>query len=195
MFFSTIWKGEFLWKNWIRLNNSFFQTSKRGHILTQSVFVLKVSHIQLNSAFVLFWRIFGEIHWKLLFLVKKVTISERSSEILRKFVFLKKFENGQIFRKIWICLNNFFDQSSKRGQILTITVIFCKLSQIQVNYTFVLFWSSLGKFQKIEYLRKKLRNTQKVCFSQQVWKVANQEENLDLFKQLFLVEPVKGDTY
>ena len=31
--------------------------------------------------------------------------------------------------------------------------------------------------QKGDYLRKKLRNNQKVCFTQQVWKGANPEEN------------------
>ncbi len=36
----------------------------------------------------------GEIHRELLFLVQKVTISEKSREILRKFVFLNKFEKG-----------------------------------------------------------------------------------------------------
>ena len=40
--------------------------------------------------------------------------------------------------------------------------------------------------QKSDSLRKKLRNTQKVCFSQQVSKRANPEENFDLFKPLFL---------
>ncbi len=49
---------------------------------------------------------------------QKVTMSERSIEILRNFIFFNKFEKGQIQRKIWICLNNFFfDQTSKRGQI------------------------------------------------------------------------------
>ena len=48
---------------------------------------------------------------------------------------------------------------------------------------------------KSDYLRKKLKNTQKVFFSQQVSKRANPEENLNLFKQLFLIVPVKGDKY
>ena len=34
-----------------------------------------------------------------------------------------------------------------------------------------------------------------VCFSHNVWKVANPEENLDLFKQLFLIKSVKADKY
>ena len=41
------------------------------------------------------------MHRKLLFLVKKVTISERRSEILRKFVFPNKFEKENIQKKIW----------------------------------------------------------------------------------------------
>ena len=34
-----------------------------------------------------------------------------------------------------------------------------------------------------------------ICFSHHVWKGANPEENLDLFNQLFLIKPVKGDKY
>ena len=80
----------------------FVQTSKRGQIITKTVFLLKMSHILLNYAFLLFWSIFGEIHWKLLFLFKKLTILERSSEILRKITFLNKFEKEKIKQKIWI---------------------------------------------------------------------------------------------
>ncbi len=43
-----------------------------------------------------------------------MVISEKSTEILRKFVFLNIFEKGKILRKIWICLN-LFDQMSKMG--------------------------------------------------------------------------------
>ncbi len=39
---------------------------------------------------------------------QKMTISEKSTEIIRKVVFLNKFEKGQILRKIWICLNKSF---------------------------------------------------------------------------------------
>ena len=46
-------------------------------------------------------------------------MSEESAEILRKFVFLNIFEKGKILRKICICLNNFFYQTSKMGEILT----------------------------------------------------------------------------
>ena len=121
-------------------------------------FSVKMSHIQLNYDSLLFWSIFGEVHWKLLFLVKKVTISERSTEILRKFVFLNKFEKEQIQRKIWICCKQpCFVQSSKTGQILTKTVFLLKMSHIQLNYAFLLFWSIFGEFNwKILFLIKKI---------------------------------------
>ena len=77
-------------------------------MLTKTFFLQKISHIQLNYAFPLFWSFFGLIFRKLLVIVKKVTISESSTEILRKFVFLNKFEKGQILIKISICLNNYF---------------------------------------------------------------------------------------
>ena len=70
-----------------------------GEILIKTIFFPKVSHIQLNYAFLLFWSFFGEIDRELLFIVQKVTISVKSSEILRKFVFLKELEKGKSWRK------------------------------------------------------------------------------------------------
>ena len=62
----------------------------------------------LNYAFLLFWSILGEILREPFFFGIKVTISETSTEIHRKFVFQSMFEKGLILRKIWISLNNFF---------------------------------------------------------------------------------------
>ena len=91
-------------KSWVKLGfvytALFDQTSKWGQKLTKTVFLPIVSHIQLNYAFLLFWNIFGEIHRELLFLVKKATISERSIEILRKFVFLNMYEKGKSWVKL-----------------------------------------------------------------------------------------------
>ena len=56
-----------------------------GQILTKTVILLKMCHIQLNYAFLLFWSVFGEIHWRLLFLVKKVTSQEEALNILETF--------------------------------------------------------------------------------------------------------------
>ena len=76
-----------------------------------------MSHIQLNYASLLFWSTFEEIHWKFLFLVKKVTILERSSEILRKFVCPNKFEKEQIQSKIRICYKQpFWFKAVKRDK-------------------------------------------------------------------------------
>ena len=145
-----------------------------GQLLTKTVFLHKMSHIQLNYVFLLFRSIFGLVHWKLLFLVQKVTISESSKEILRKFVFLNKFEKGQIQEEnLDFFKQLFLDQTSKRGQMLTKTVFLLKISHIQLNYVFLLFWSIFGESSlktslfspKNDYLRKKQRNTQKVCFS------------------------------
>ena len=143
-----------------------------------------MSHIQLNYAFLLFWSIFGEIHRELLFLIQKLTISEKSTEILRKFVFLNKFEKGKIRRKIWICLNNFFDQTIKSGQILTKTVFLLKSQPHTAKLCFSVVWSIFGEIHReLHFLEKvtqseqhlspkvstsqkrALRNTQKVCFS------------------------------
>ena len=57
-----------------------------------------MSHIELNYAFLLFLSILGEIHWNLFF-VKNMTMSERSTEILKNFVFLNKVEKGKTFGK------------------------------------------------------------------------------------------------
>ena len=50
-----------------------------------------------------------------------MTISEKSIEQSESSFFFNKFEKVQILRKIWICLNNCFDQTSKMGEILTKT--------------------------------------------------------------------------
>ena len=67
---------------------------------------------------------------------------------------------------------------------------------------FCCFEAFLGKFTenfsfraKTAFLRKDHRNTQKVCFSWQVWKGENPEVNLDLFKQMFLNNSVDGGKY
>ncbi len=76
-----------------------------GQILSKTFFLLKLSYILPDYTFLLFLNIFGLIHWKLLFLVKKVTISERITEILRKFVFLigeNQEENLDLFKQLFL---------------------------------------------------------------------------------------------
>ena len=102
-------------KIWIWCKQLFlFKAVKWDNYEQKQFFSTKLSHIQLYYVFLLFWSIFGLIHCKLLFLVQKVTISKRNTEILRKFVFLNKLEKAPILRNIWICLITVFNQTSKR---------------------------------------------------------------------------------
>ena len=159
-------------------------------------------HIQLNYAFLLFWSIFGKIHRELLFLVKKVPISETNTEILRKFVFPTMFEKGKSWWKIglfkqlflikpvkWININKncFSPKRETHSSKLCLSVV---LKHFLGNS-----WRTFVFRHKSYYVTNGHWNTQKVCFSYQILKGANPEENLDLFKQLFLIKPVKGDKY
>ena len=159
-----------------------------------------MSHIQINYAFLLFWSILGEIHRKNLYLVKKVTFSERRIENLRNLfnlIFLKRVnpeENLDLFKQLLLIKpvkgdnikkNYFSPQSEPPRAKLCFSVV---LKHFGGNSE----WSSLFS-QKGGYLRKEHWNTQKVCFSKHVWKGANTEENLDLFKQLFLIKLVKWE--
>ena len=117
----------------------------------------KMSHIQLIYAFLSFWSFFREIHWKLLFLIQKLTISVRSSEILRKFVFLNKFEKEEILRKIWLILNNPFCTKQENGTNINKTVFLHKMSHVPPNYAFLMFLSNFGLIhRKILFLVKKV---------------------------------------
>ena len=130
----------------------------------------------------LFWSIFGEIHSRtreLFFLDIKVTISETSTEILRKFCF---------FYHVWKGAN---PEENRTEENLD-------LFKQCLSVVLKLFWNSLRPFlfrHKSDYLRNEHWNTRKVCFSYHVWKGEIPEENLDLFKQLFLIKPVKADKY
>ena len=133
----------------------------------------QISHIQLNYVFLLFWSIFGEIHRELLFFDQKVTISERRTEILTKFVFLNMFENGQILRKIWICLNNCFLTNQWNGTNIKQKLFFSPNEQHTAKLCFTIVLKHFGGNSqrttlfrpKSDYLRKENRNTHKVCFS------------------------------
>ena len=98
-FFLTFLKKANPGEIWICLNKCFWSNHQKEIIIKKKKFLQKVSHILLDYAFLLFWSIFGEIYRELLFLVKKVTISETSTEILWKFVFLTMFERGKSWWK------------------------------------------------------------------------------------------------
>ena len=79
-----------------------------GKILTKTLFSPQNEPHTAKLCFSVVFKHFWANLQQTSLLVKKVIISESCTEILRKFVFLNKFEKGQILRKIWICLNNCF---------------------------------------------------------------------------------------
>ncbi len=105
-----------------------------------------MNHILQAYAFLWFWSIYGEIHREFFFLVRKVPISETSTETLRNFFFYQVWK-GQILRKFWIRLNSCFWSNLYRGQILTITFFLPKVSHILLNTAFLLFWRIFGDIQ------------------------------------------------
>ena len=135
-------------------------------------------HIQQIYAFLLFWIIFGEIHGELLFLVKKVTISERITEILRKFVFLIIFEKGKILRKIWVCLNKCFLSNQKNGEILTKTWFLLYVIHIHLNYAFLLFGSIF-----LEILRELLFLVKNLTISERITKILRKFVLINMFEK------------
>ena len=154
-------------------------------ILTKTCFSPQVSHIQLKFAFLLFWCIYGEIQRELLFLFKIMTISERSSELLRKFVFLNKFEKGKIQRKIWICLNNCFWSNHLKGTNINKNFFspVCEPYTAKLCFSFFLkhFW---GNSQRTSFFIKKKKFFFKVSNIQIKWfsVVLKHSQNFFLFQ-------------
>ena len=64
-------------------------------VLTKNYFSSQIEPHTAKLFFSVVLKHFWEIHRELLFLVKKKTISERSSELFRNHVFLYKFEMGK----------------------------------------------------------------------------------------------------
>ena len=128
-----------------------------------------------------------------------MTISERSTEKLRKFVFFTMFEKGLILRKIWICLNNCFWSNKYKGMNINKNFFLHKLSHILLNYGFLMFWSNLLEIHrelffldiKVTISETSTEKLRKFVFLPSL-KGANPEENLDMFKLLFFIKPVKG---
>ena len=76
------------------------------------------------------------------------------------------------------------------------------MSHILLNYAFLLFWSILGEiYRELFFLDIKvtIAETHNGKGENPVFltnlKEANPEENMDLFKQQFLIKLVKGDKY
>ena len=114
-----------------------------GEILTKTCFSPQSEPHTAKLSFSVVLKHFWENSQRNSLFIQKMAISERRSEIHKRFVFLNMFEKGKILRKIWICLNNCFWQTSKSGQILTNTVFLSTFSHIQLNYAFLFFWNIL----------------------------------------------------
>ena len=96
---------QFFWNNPIKgdnINKNCFSAQNEPHT-AKLCFSVVLKHFCGNSL-------------KTSLFSQKVTISERSSEIVRKFAFLNKIEKGQIQRKIWICCKQFLFKALKRDK-------------------------------------------------------------------------------
>ena len=95
LFFSTVFKrGKSRRKFGFVVNNLFVQSSKMGQILTKTVFLFKMIHIQLNYAFLLFWNILGKIHWKNHFLFKNDYLKKKHRKTQKDY-FSKQIWEGE----------------------------------------------------------------------------------------------------
>ena len=137
-----------------------------------------------------FW---GKFIENLFFWSKKWPTKKKRTEIHRKFLFLTVFEIGQILRKIWICLNNFFWSN----QLKRININKNSFSPKSEPHTDKLglcvvlkhFWEIHREifFLDTKWLSQKraLKYSESLFFLPCL-KGENLEENFDLFKQLFL---------
>ena len=117
----------------VNINKNCFSQLSKPHTV-KPWFCVVLKHFRGNSL-------------KIFFLVKKKNISERSSEIIRKFVFLNKFEKEQIQRKIRICRKQpFLFNAVKLDKY--IQKMFFSSKWVTHSYTMLLgcFEAFLGKF-------------------------------------------------
>ena len=87
----------------------FSQTIKKEKILSKIFSPLNISHILLKKGYLVFWSILAGNWQKNSLLVQKMTISDRSLELIRKYFFheLKKGKSGGTI------INNFFVKPEK----------------------------------------------------------------------------------
>ena len=102
VFLTMFEKWQILRKIWICISNFFWSNQLKTININKNGFSPQSKPHTAKLYFVWFWSILLEINRELFFLDIKMTISETSTEKLRKFVFLTMFEKGQILRKIWI---------------------------------------------------------------------------------------------
>ena len=97
-FLPCLTRGQILRKIWICLNNYFWSNQLKGININNNSFSPKRGPYTAKLSLSLFWSIFWEIHRELFFLIIKLTISETSTEILRR-LFFNMFESGKSWEK------------------------------------------------------------------------------------------------
>ena len=162
------------------------------------MFPLNMSCIYLNYVFLLFWSIFWDIHWKLLFFSKIWYLRKMLRNTL-KICFSKKFEMVKSRAKFDWCYKCFV-KTCKIRQISTKTVFLLNISQIQLNYAFLLFWSIFGEIHwKILFLvKKEISQKEAQKYSKHLFFSTNLKIQRTIWicgKQLFWFKPVKWDKY
>ena len=176
--FYHVWKGVNHDENLDLFKNFFWSNQKKGTNINKNCFSAQSEPHTAKLCFSVVMKHFrGNSEVSSLF-SKKMNISERWTEKLRKLVLLNMFEKRRILRKIWICLNNFFLQIIKMRKIL-IKTCFSYLFDphtAKLCFSVVLkhFWRNSQRTSlfspKSDYLRKDHWNTPKVCFNWHVWK-------------------------
>ena len=115
VFLTIFEKGLILRKIWICLSNIFYQTSKRGKILTKTVFLPKLSHTLLNYDFLFVLKHLWRNSQKNSLFLKKMISQLRALKYSESLFFLPYLkgenpkENLDLFKQL------FFNQTSKRG--------------------------------------------------------------------------------
>ena len=107
------------------------------------MFLVNISHIHLNYAFLIVWNIFGKIHWKVLFLVKK-WLSQKEAQNYTESLFCSTILKRMKSRgKFGFCIIKcFLIKPEKKGQILPKTLFLLQMCYQELNYAFLLIWST-----------------------------------------------------
>ena len=107
-------------------------------------------------SFLLFWSIFGEIQWKILFLVKKGTSQKLARKYLEILFFLISLKRGKSWGKFGFVWTTVLNQPEKETKSNKNCFPPKKMSHIQLNYPFLLFWSVFWEIHwKLFFLLKK----------------------------------------
>ena len=123
-------------------------------------------------------------------------VSRKEAKNCSEIYFFQHIWKGQTLKKISFDENNFFLSNQWNGTNITKNYFLPQNDTAKLSFSVVLkhFCGNWLKtslcVQKRDYLRKKLRITQRIIFSKQIWKGPNPKENFNLI-ELFVVKPVR----